>query len=313
MRKHPPIKDYAQEFKKLIAGFHHNRNIRDVFVDWLEVAACAIHQEPYHLGLVPRDTDFDKVEAEYMAAIKKYTKEELDVFARLFGITKMALWEKKTDFLGQIYMDLEISNDRSGEFFTPFEVSLMMAKMLLGDISSHIQEKGFITIGEPACGGGGMLVAAAKVIEEQGYHPGEVMFFDATDISKACASMAYLQTSILGLSGIVRHGNSLSLEQWNSKFTPVCRAFPARTNAMIDSITATKAEKSQKHDLPTPTMPQQEQPPMQPAFMFNLEQEALDREQPKAPDRPDASSKPIRKLAQETEVDPSALEQGRLF
>lgn len=245
MSKQPPeirpiLSDHAKEFKKTIEGFRYNRNIRDVFVDWLDIAACAVHQEPYHLGLVKQDEEFDKVEAQYMAAIKKYTREELDAFGTLLGITKMALWDEKADFLGKLYMELEISNDRSGEFFTPFEVSLMMARMILGDISSQIKEKGFITIAEPACGGGGMLLAAAKAIEEQGYNPREVMFFDATDISKPCADMAYLQTAILGLSGIVHHGNTLSTKEWSSRFTPVCRVFPARTNTFVDSILAPK-------------------------------------------------------------------------
>ena len=107
--------DYAKEFKKIIEGFHYNRHIREVFVDWLEIAACAIHQEPYHLGLIAKDEEYEKVEAQYLAAVKKYTREELDTFGELLGITKMALWEEKADFLGKLYMELEIGQDRSGE------------------------------------------------------------------------------------------------------------------------------------------------------------------------------------------------------
>lgn len=268
MSKHPSIKDYAHEFKKTIEGFRQNRHLREVFVDWLEIAACAIHQEPYHLGLIPKDEEYEKLEAQYLGVVKKYTREELDTFATLLGITKMALWDEKADFLGKLYMELEISNDRSGEFFTPFEVSLMMAKVILGDLSSQISDKGFITIAEPACGGGGMLLASARAIEEQGYNPRDVMFFDATDISKPLADMAYLQTSILGLSGIVRHGNTLAAQEWSSRFTPVCRVFPARTNAFIKSIFSERDTTDKPEQQP-------DEPILQQAMTDNLVQEAL--------------------------------------
>ena len=304
MTKHPSIKNYAQEFKKTIDGFRHHRHIREVFVDWLEIAACAIHQEPYHLGLIPKDEEYEKMEAQYLAAVKKYSREELDTFGTLLGITKMALWDEKADFLGKLYMELEISNDRSGEFFTPFEVSLMMAKMILGDISSQIKEKGFITVAEPACGGGGMLLAAAQVIKEQGYNPREVMFFDATDISKPLADMAYLQTSILGLSGIVRHGNTLAAKEWSSRFTPVCRVFPARTHAFIEHIVSSQTE---------------EQAEAQQSAMENVEEEAItskitekiEQEQPTTDDSEQLEEQALKRLS--SEPDRENYVQGSLF
>jgi len=325
----PPTRDYAREFKKTLEGFHHNRNLRAVFTDWLEIAACAIHQEPYHAGLVRKDEAFEQVEAQYMAAVKKYTREELDAFAKLLGITKLALWEGKTDFLGQLYMELEISNDRNSEFFTPFPVALMMAKMTFGDVSGQIKEKGFITVGEPACGGGAMLIAAAQVIEEQGFDPGAVMFFDATDISKPCCNMAYLQTSILGLSGIVRHGNSLSREQWGQWITPICRLFPARTNAMVKSLLPEQTSEAIKptEDTPPPAyVPAPEPEPLrgrpegqaQQTALFSFLAETQDQNPTTAPVPP---TKP--KEAQKPPVEAAALEQlakegdnyqqGRLF
>lgn len=76
------------------------------------------------------------------------------------------------------------------------------------------------------CGAGGMIIAAAHILEEQGHDPGALLFFDATDISRTCFNMTYLQTSILGLSGYVRHANSLSHQQWDGRFTPICRVYP---------------------------------------------------------------------------------------
>jgi len=221
------VEAYASEFKRILNGFSHKRNIRELFTDWLEIAACTMHNAPYQFGL-PKDEDFEKVEARYMEAIQKYEREELDAFAKMLGLTQMALQTSKTDFLGKLYMELEISQDRSGEFFTPFPLSLATASMMLGDVAELIEEKGYITVAEPTCGAGGMLIAAAQIVEAAGYHPGAVMFFDATDISKACCDMTYIQTSILKMSGIVRHGNSLSQDTWDERLTPTYRVILAQ-------------------------------------------------------------------------------------
>lgn len=315
MSKPPPIQDYVKEFRKTIEGFRHQHGIREIFTDWLEIAACAIHQEPYHLGLIKRDEAFDQVEAQYMAAVKKYTGEEIGAFAKLLGITKLALWEGKTDFLGQLYMELEISNDRNSEFFTPFPIALMMAKMTFGDVAKQIKEKGFITVGEPACGGGAMLIAAAQVIEEQGFDPGAVMFFDATDISKPCCNMAYLQASILGLSGIVRHGNTLAMEQWSYRFTPVCRIFPTRTNTFLKSLSPgqTPEPTTPAQATPSPLAPaEQAEAQVQQAAIFHLQGEAVSQatKGPKQPEKlPKKPVPAMDNLAQETD----GYVQGRLF
>lgn len=245
--------DYSKEFIRILEGFRYKHNMRELFSDWLEIAACAIHQEPYHLGLVMPDEVFHAVEAQYMEAIKRYGREELDTFAKLLGLTKMALWaDDAGDFLGSIYMSLEISSDRGGEFFTPYNVSLMMAKMTLADVAEQLNEKGFITVAEPAVGGGGMLIAVAQTLREAGYNPSQAMFFEATDISRLCFNMAYLQTSILELSGIVRHGDTLRNEVWSSRFTPICRVFPHRTNMFLNSLYAPPAEETQQDIAPTP-------------------------------------------------------------
>lgn len=293
-----PIQSYADEFKRLLGGFSHKRNIRELFTDWLEIAACTMHNAPYHYGL-PRDKAFEKAEARYMEAIQKYERPELDAFAKLLGLTRMALQTSKTDFLGKLYMEMEISQDRSGEFFTPYPLSLVTANMMLGDVKEMIEEKGFITVSDPACGAGGMLIAAAQVIEAAGYNPGEVMFFEATDISKACCDMTYLQTALLGMSGIVRHGNSLSLEEWSNRFTPICREFPDRTRRFLTSLMpeATETVHEPTDDLPeSPAATDEATPTQEPPS------------EPEIAPKPDASDALI-DLAKDTEK----FEQGRLF
>jgi 8-oxo-dGTP pyrophosphatase MutT (NUDIX family) len=121
-----------------------------------------------------------------------------------------------------VYQELEISSKRKGEFFTPYALSKAMAQMLFDKerIQMAIDEKGFVSIGEPACGAGGMLIAASEVIEELGFDPRRMVFFEATDINRLCFDMTYIQLSVLGIPGFVCHGNSLTQEMWTRRPTP---------------------------------------------------------------------------------------------
>jgi hypothetical protein len=48
---------------------------------------------------------------------------------------------------------------------------------------------------------------------------GKQVWFDGTDVSELCAHMTYIQMSAAGIAGVVRHGNTLTLEQWGAWMT----------------------------------------------------------------------------------------------
>ena len=48
-------------------------------------------------------------------------------FGRLLGILVALLGAEPKDILGQLYMSLELGNTNTGQFFTPPEVSELMA------------------------------------------------------------------------------------------------------------------------------------------------------------------------------------------
>ena len=112
-----------------------------------------------------------------------------------------------------------------GQFFTPYDVSRMIAEITLGDAGRLIAEKGFITLAEPASGAGGMIIAAADVIEKQGFDVARQLYVDATDVSPMCFKMTYLQASLRGIPATIRRGNSLSLEMFDQAVTPAFRGF----------------------------------------------------------------------------------------
>ncbi|PZO16888.1 MAG: hypothetical protein DCF25_11885 [Leptolyngbya foveolarum] len=124
------------------------------------------------------------------------------------------------DFLGDIAGEYELLNKHVGQFFTPYHLCRFLAKLSMGDVRSLVEEKGIITVCEPAVGAGGLVIATAEEAAHQCVDPCAHIQFDCTDISRDAFNMAYVQLSALGLQAIVRHGDTLSLEILESRPTP---------------------------------------------------------------------------------------------
>ncbi|NEQ47536.1 MAG: SAM-dependent DNA methyltransferase [Leptolyngbya sp. SIOISBB] len=219
------VPQLKKDFIQTLHSFSHSHNQSTVFSDWLEMAAISLHQLPYHNGDFPKDETFADLEAKYTEREKCYTPEERTAFAKLFGLSLMAHREGFSDFLGEIAAEQELLNERGGQFFTPYEVCKMMAKMTFADAKAIVEEKGLITVSEPASGGGAMVIASAEALVEQGVDPRSCAQFDCIDISRDAFNMTYIQLAALDLQAVVRHGNTLSNEMWESRPTPQLRYF----------------------------------------------------------------------------------------
>jgi type I restriction-modification system DNA methylase subunit len=68
-----------------------------------------------------------------------------------------------SDVLGELYMMLNLGNHWRGQYFTPYEVALMMAKMSGDNPAEEIKREGYISVNDSACGSGVMLNAAAQI------------------------------------------------------------------------------------------------------------------------------------------------------
>jgi type I restriction-modification system DNA methylase subunit len=145
-----------------------------------------------------------------MALVPRYTQEELVEFSHLLGLTGLALHEKPRDFLGSVFMQAEISNDRLGQFFTPYELSLVVARMSLQEVDPG---KDLITVQEPACGSGGMVVAFCEAAREVGIDPAFQTYTVAVDVSEVAARMAYIQLAMLGIPAHVVWGDTIRMTQ----------------------------------------------------------------------------------------------------
>ena len=141
-----------------LAGKYNPYNI---FNDWITMlglsianACTAIHGKVYN-----------EREEWYKSIMNKYTKEEFDAFAEMTAYLVESLEEEMTDVLGGVFMLSGAGNDRLGQFFTPFHLSELNAKIAL-DKMDLTEEK--LKINEPSSGGGGMIIAVAKVLREMG-------------------------------------------------------------------------------------------------------------------------------------------------
>jgi hypothetical protein len=96
-------------------------------------------------------------------------------------------------------LQTQLHNKWTGQFFTPYHLCEAMAKMTLGDkasMESLIADKGFLTLPEPCCGSGAMVIAAANVMKAKGVNYQQNLHVKAIDIDAKCVHMAYLQFSL---------------------------------------------------------------------------------------------------------------------
>ncbi len=187
----------------------------------------------FECGAITISNMVDKVnykerEKRYLQIINSYKKEEQEkihkVFSKIFLLLSSVVYDngKFDDYLGEIFMRANAGNKHAGQFFTPYHVSMLMAKMSIGE--ERVQELAksgeVITINDCCCGGGGMLIAALDVLRNSGVNYAYNCFMDAGDIDIRCVHMTYLQLSLAGVPAIVRHQNALTRELWSVWYTP---------------------------------------------------------------------------------------------
>lgn len=213
MRKQPEWGEFVRAFN----GIARHRHRYEVWRDFITMSALMVQNSMRQF--MPSER-FQALEDEYLAIVKRYDKEEVGEFVRLFHGGLVPLLDVEPyDVLGQLYMELELGNTNAGQFFTPPEVSELMARMTYGDELKEIN-KPFITLQEPACGAGGMVLAFVKVMLSHGHNPLHRLWVQAIDVDRTAALMCYIQMSLWGVPGAVVVGNTLSLEVREVFYTP---------------------------------------------------------------------------------------------
>ena len=199
------LQDSEKEFLKLFNKLTYSRSAWQVWEDLMTVMACSIS------NAVDRAPDkFKRREEQYERAIKRLGGVEIP--AQMLGIITMALEQNPDqDFLGKLYMNLNLGNHWKGQFFTPYHVCQMMAEINFGDgTQAEVERKGYITICDPCVGAGAMLIAAANAMKRAKVNYQTNAVFVGQDIDQIVAMMAYIQISLIGCPGYIIIGNSLT-------------------------------------------------------------------------------------------------------
>lgn len=199
------LQNWEKEFLKLFDKLTYSRSAWQVWEDLMTVMACSIS------NAVDRTPDkFKRREEQYERSIKNLGGVEIP--AQMLGIITMALEQNPDqDFLGKLYMTLNLGNHWKGQFFTPYNICQMMAEMNFGDgVQAEVERKGYISVCDPCVGAGAMLIAAANAMRRAKLNYQTNAVFVGQDIDRIVAMMAYIQISLIGCSGYIIIGNSLT-------------------------------------------------------------------------------------------------------
>lgn len=199
---------FQKDFIKLLATDDRERPSR-VFEEWCELAYCSLavplagHRAPM-------------LETRYMTIAERKTPARMQQLAELLGMVTLEMQRTGyRDVLGPVMVSDEVNaqNQYIGQYFTPWDVCIMMAALTMGDLDAQIAAHRFVRIGEPACGAGAMVLAAAHVARERGHDVATTCWFDCTDLSTLAYQMCFIQMCIAGCSGVVRNANTLTNEK----------------------------------------------------------------------------------------------------
>lgn len=203
-------KDYVKEFISKLSNLDRSRSVSTVFNDFLTLSCCSLAQTVYRN---------DNLEQKYLNIIKTYTKGQAEEFSKLLAFLVLGLEQAPQDFLGQVYMFLNLGSQANGQYFTPYSVSKFMAEINFTEIES-LQNNQLITLLEPCCGSGALIIAFAQTLREHNINYQQNLFVEAIDISEMCFKMTYIQLSLLGIPAKVVQGDSLSLKLQQVLYTP---------------------------------------------------------------------------------------------
>ena len=155
----PQQKAFAAIYDEIC--YRHSR--WTVWSDFVMMAAASISNmvDTYHA---------EARESLYMQIVKKYSAQEVDGLTRMLAeVHKAMLLNGDQDFLGEMFTALNLHDEHRGQIFTPYHLCKAMAKMVSGnELKARQKKDGWISVLDPACGAGALLIAFANECMERG-------------------------------------------------------------------------------------------------------------------------------------------------
>jgi hypothetical protein len=185
------IKSPEKRFADALLALSHSQSLAKVFDDFLDFSLLFIRW-------------WDRNPADYASLEKTYPgKHHSELFAEAYLAMHLIADNSSEgcfDPFGDFYME-HLSNSRTGQFFTPYEVCKLTAQMTLGDDSPDN-----CRIADPCSGSGRLLMAAAEVNPRARFY--------AADIDLTCCKMTVLNYLMNAMCGEVAWMDTLLMTHW---------------------------------------------------------------------------------------------------
>lgn len=225
--------EYRKSFSGLLDDMCRREGMRpyEVFGRWLECSTYALLNPVY--TLIGDKQRWDANEDRYMQVVKsfRHPRATMDDMSRLLAFCALALQEDPRDFIGSMFMDIA-ANPGSGQFFTPVEVSALIARLSLEDAYDRLMRlystegRTFLSLLEPAAGVGGMVLEANRVLREQNLNPATEVHWVCWDIDWRASCGCYIQLSLTNTSAVVVNGDTLRNEVFHHLPTMAAVRYP---------------------------------------------------------------------------------------
>ncbi len=210
----PTVEEIMKDFQSAATAYSTGK----IFEDTIACGAIAISNAVDF-------TKYDEREERYKEIMSGYRAEEQRklpaLFAKVFALLSSVVYDNGAfnDYLGEIFMRLNIASDKAGQVFTPFHIAEFMARITMEENTEKAQNE-ILTICDPCCGSGVMPLAALDVLQSKGVNYARNVFIECSDIDIRCVYMTYLQLSLAGVPAIIKHRNTLTMETWDVWKTP---------------------------------------------------------------------------------------------
>lgn len=187
------------DYRTILRSIARNKSsLLQVFSDFCRMSACAV-------SVLQR-------EPEYLEIAGRYNRDELsDISLALACLVNEMEKKPFTDILGDFYLEIasHSSKQARGEFFTPPDISKLMARMIF-DVDAVKSRRLPVTVNEPACGSGGMVLAVAEL-----FAPDSVDLLRVTcqDINPLAVDMCYINTTLWGIPAQVILGDTIRMTE----------------------------------------------------------------------------------------------------
>lgn len=212
----PKVESPEDQLVNVIRGLSARYGLNHVFTTFLEITALCLSIEVDPTSKSERLSRYEEITAGM-------APEEITEYAKMCALLYMATamnTDEPRDILGEIYMNLNLSNEWNGQFFTPDNICRMMGMIVGTPDPETIHEKGAITINEPCCGSGAMVLGYAYAMKKSGLDYTDKVLFVTEDVDIRCVWMAYIQFCMYKIPAVVIHGNTLTNEEWSRWYTP---------------------------------------------------------------------------------------------